>query len=75
MTLDVEQEGDHDADIERIVENQRPADHDHDSHGGAGQGVDDRDHDLCELGRSQIRNSRGTSPQFWSGWKRAARVR
>ena len=44
--LDVEEEGDHHADIERVPGDQPAADGDDDRHGRAGQRVDDRNHDL-----------------------------
>ncbi len=52
--LDVEQEGDHHAEVELAAQHRDAADHDHDAHGGAGQRVDDRDHDLGEPGAAQL---------------------
>ena len=51
----IKQEGDHDADVERVIQDQGPTDHDHDPHGGAGQRIDDRYHGLGELRRAKMR--------------------
>ncbi len=52
--LDVEQEGDHHAELELAVEHGHASDHDDDAHRRAGQGVDDRHHDLRQPGALQL---------------------
>ena len=52
--LYIEQERDHHAEIERLIEHHVAADHDDDGHGQTGQGVDRRDHDIGDLGRADM---------------------
>src|SRR5690606_23196211 len=53
--LDIEQEGDHDSDVQAVVQHHRTADDNHHRHGDAGQRVHDRHHDLGEAGGAQMR--------------------